>query len=60
MGICEPNEDMKELAQDMNLDQLRMDMVITVKEVAKFGLDFKSNGGCKLNTSPIIYQNCKM
>jgi hypothetical protein len=51
---------MKKLAHDMNLDQLQMDMVVNVKEVAKFGLDFKSDGKCKLNTSHVIYQNCKM
>jgi hypothetical protein len=41
----------------MNLNQLQMDMVVNVKEAAKFGLEFKSDGECKLNTSPIIYQN---
>jgi len=40
---------MKGLVEDMKFDQLQMDMVANVREVAKYGLDFKSNGECKLN-----------
>lgn len=44
----------------MNLDQLQIDMVANLKEVAKYGLDFKWDAECKLNTSHVVYQNYKM
>jgi hypothetical protein len=50
-GICEADKKMKELAQDMNLDVVHQDMVASVLEATKYGLDLKSNGESELNPS---------
>ncbi len=43
-GIHETNDDMKELAKDMQLSKLRKDMVASVLEASKSRLDLQSIG----------------
>jgi len=47
-GICGADEEMKELIEEMCLDDLQKDMAIGIIEVARNGFDVRSNGGCKL------------
>lgn len=47
-GICGANEEMKELVEEMCIDDLQKDMVVDIIEVARNSLDVKSNGDCKL------------
>jgi len=47
-GICGANEEMKELAEEMCIDDLQKDMAADKIEAARSSLDVRSNGDYKL------------
>jgi hypothetical protein len=49
LGIHEEDEEMKELAQDMQLENLKHNMVNNVLEAAKSELELKLDGECNFN-----------
>jgi hypothetical protein len=48
-GVHEDDEEMKELAQDMHLKNLKHDMVNNVLEATKSELELKLDGECNFN-----------
>jgi hypothetical protein len=48
-GIHEQNEEMKELAEDMQFEELWPDMVNNVLEATKCGFELKAKGECNFN-----------
>jgi hypothetical protein len=47
-GICGASEEVKELVEEMCVDDLQKDMAVDIIEAGRNNLDVRSNGHCKL------------